>query len=112
MIDREITDMSRTLALGVILLVQVLTAAPVRTSTGLVDGVRGSSVTAYRGIPFAAPPVGELRWQPPQPPTAWSGVRKADHFSPACIQTLTRSAGPWTEEFMHQGEISEDCLYL
>jgi para-nitrobenzyl esterase len=89
-------------------------AAPVRIETGAVDGVPASdpSVTVYRGIPFAAPPVGDLRWRPPEPAAAWNGVRKADQFAAACIQDPVRSLGPWTEEYMHQGDYSEDCLYL
>src|ERR1039458_2890036 len=63
-------------------------AAPVRIETGLVDGVPASDspVTVYKGIPFAAPPVGDLRWRSPEAAAAWQGVRKADQFSAACIQ--------------------------
>lgn len=87
---------------------------PVRIQTGMVQGVPGDdpSVTAFKGIPFAAPPVGDLRWRPPQAPASWQGVLKADHYSAACIQDHTRSLGPWTAEYMHQGDYSEDCLYL
>jgi para-nitrobenzyl esterase len=62
---------------------------PVRTDAGLVSGqtVRGSSITVYRGIPFAASPAGELRWRPPQPPNPWQGVRKAEHFGSSCPQS-------------------------
>jgi para-nitrobenzyl esterase len=89
-------------------------AAPVRVETGVVEGVPAAdpSVTVYRGIPFAAPPVGDLRWRPPEAAAAWQGVRKADHFSAACTQAPVRPLGPWTEEYMHQGAYSEDCLYL
>src|ERR1019366_6912477 len=89
-------------------------AAPVRIETGAVDGVPAAdpSVTVYRGIPFAAPPVGDLRWRPPEAAAAWQGGRKADGFTAACIQDPVRSLGPWTEEYMHQGDYSEDCLYL
>src|SRR5450755_1617470 len=71
-------------------------AAPVRVETGVVEGVLAAdpSVTVYRGIPFAAPPVGELRWRPPEAAAAWQGVRKADHFSAACTQAPVRSLGP------------------
>ena len=72
----------------------------------------GSTVRGYKGIPFAAPPVGGLRWKPPAPVVPWEGVKQADRFSDACVQDLQRSRLPWTEEFMHQGEASEDCLYL
>ena len=73
---------------------------PVALTYGQVSGVDlENGVTVYRGIPFAAPPVGDLRWKPPQPPTPWQGVRAADTFGPACVQG--RSA-----------LMSEDCLYL
>lgn len=85
----------------------------VRIDSGLISGVTDKSdVTAYLGIPFAAPPVGQLRWRPPQPPAHWKGVRKADVFSASCMQNQVGSLLPWTEEFMTQGAISEDCLFL
>ena len=73
---------------------------------------RSAGVTAYLGIPYAAPPVGELRWKPPQPPLRWDGVRKADKFGTSCMQNQAGSRLPWTEEFMTQGPIGEDCLFL
>lgn len=85
-------------------------AAPPRavTADGIVEGTRGQSgVVSYKGIPFAAPPVGPLRWQPPQRAKHWPGVRKADRFGPRAMQLplygdmVFRSAG-----------VSEDCLYL
>ncbi len=87
---------------------------PVRTKAGLIAGVPGDhpSVTVYKGIPFAAPPVGKLRWHAPVAPAAWQGTRKADHFSASCIQNIVEERKPWTHEFMAHGEISEDCLYL
>src|SRR5262249_23629849 len=86
---------------------------PVKTDAGLVSGVPGpGGVTAYLGIPFAAPPVGDLRWRPPQPAPHWDGVRKADQFGTSCMQNQARSRLPWTEEFMTQNAISEDCLSL
>jgi len=86
----------------------------VRTTGGLVSGVPGSdpAVTVFKGIPYAAPPVGDLRWRPPQPPPAWQGVRKAAEFSPSCIQLIVEERKPWTYEFMTHNQISEDCLYL
>ena len=91
---------------------------PVRVEGGLVagtPGVQDRSISVFKGIPFAAPPVGELRWRAPQPVAAWQGVRKADRFSDSCVQTLTRGHagfGPWTWEFLTQNDVSEDCLYL
>ena len=46
---------------------------------------RNNQVAVYKGIPFAAPPIGQYRWQPPQPPASWSGEREADSFGPNCM---------------------------
>ena len=95
---------ARTLLSAVLLLSWSATALaveePVELTYGQVTGVDvGDGVTVFRGIPYAAPPVRDLRWKPPQPPTPWQGVRAADAFGPACVQG--RSA-----------LMSEDCLYL
>jgi para-nitrobenzyl esterase len=86
----------------------------VRVENGLLEGIADPvpGVRVFKGIPYAAPPVGELRWRPPQPPAKWDGVRKADRFSDSCVQNLTRSRNPWTAEFMVQNQASEDCLCL
>jgi para-nitrobenzyl esterase len=85
----------------------------VKTDAGIVSGApRPGGVTAYLGIPYAAPPVGDLRWRPPQPASSWQGVRAADHFGTSCMQNQPGSRLPWTEEFMTQGPIGEDCLSL
>jgi para-nitrobenzyl esterase len=88
---------------------------PIRLDSGLVTGVEGMApeVRVFKGIPFAAPPVSDLRWRPPQPPTAWDGVRAADHFGANCMQ---RSAGggafpPYGGD-RSATTMSEDCLYL
>jgi para-nitrobenzyl esterase len=87
---------------------------PVQVEGGQVAGVPGKdpSVTAFKGVPFAAPPVGGLRWQAPRPVAAWQGVKQADKFGNSCIQTLVAERKPWTYEFMTHNQISEDCLYL
>ncbi|MEZ4702353.1 MAG: carboxylesterase family protein [Rhodothermales bacterium] len=87
---------------------------PFAIETGTISGTAGmdASVHVFKGIPYAAPPVGALRWRAPEPAAAWEGVRNADTFGASCIQNLQGSREPWTEEFMVQGEISEDCLYL
>jgi para-nitrobenzyl esterase len=79
--------------------------APVRTGSGLVSGSLGrdASISVYKGIPYAAAPVGALRWQAPQPPARWAGVRKAVQFGATCAQP---SRGD------NKSSISEDCLYL
>jgi para-nitrobenzyl esterase len=86
----------------------------VTISSGRLAGVAGrdAGVRVFKGIPFAAPPVGPSRWKAPEPVVAWTGVRAADRFAPACVQNVTGSRLPWTEEFMHQGAVDEDCLYL
>lgn len=91
------------------------TAPVVKTSSGDVAGVsadRLPDVSVYRGIPFAAPPTGALRWREPQPPARWAGVRAPLPTVPACVQPVPGSRLPWTAEYMHQGAVSEDCLLL
>jgi para-nitrobenzyl esterase len=87
---------------------------PVRITGGQLAGVPGvdPSVMVYKGVPFAAPPVGNLRWRAPQPAPAWTGVRQADQFGANCMQLIVEKRDPWTHEFMAHGPISEDCLFL
>ena len=59
--------------------------APVRTHSGPVQGTTDNGIAAYLGIPFAAPPVGDLRWRAPQPVAPWKDALKADKFAPACM---------------------------
>jgi para-nitrobenzyl esterase len=81
----------------------------VRMESGLISGVEAGGVRSFKGIPFAAPPVGDLRWKAPRPPAAWEGVRKCDAFGPACPQ----SPYPATSIYRSAPEKqSEDCLYL
>lgn len=73
-------------ALAVLLLITPCFAeinGPIQTESGLVTGVigRDASVTVFKGIPYAEPPVGNLRWTPPRSLQSWEGVRKAEHFS-------------------------------
>jgi para-nitrobenzyl esterase len=83
-------------------------AAPelVQIDTGMLHGTQLHDTLAWRGVPYAAPPVGPLRWRPPQPPAAWSGVREASGFGYACMQSGTSQAPKDTP----MG--SEDCLTL
>ncbi len=74
--------------------------APIRVEQGLVQGAAEDGLTIYRGIPFAAPPVGELRWRVPQPAVKWDGVRETVKFAPDPYQGDGK------------GNVSEDCLYL
>ena len=87
----------------------------VSVSGGLIAGVmnREGDVRSFKGIPFAAPPVGNLRWKAPQPVKAWSGVRQCSQFGPSPMQGSPAPFGPWSAEFLIPKEpISEDCLYL
>jgi para-nitrobenzyl esterase len=79
----------------------------VRTESGLLEGVNVSGIRTFKGIPFAQPPVGDLRWREPQPVKPWQGVRKADHFGPRAMQLPLFS----DMQFRSDG-MSEDCLYL
>ncbi|HMC16457.1 MAG TPA: carboxylesterase family protein, partial [Albitalea sp.] len=80
---------------------------------GLVVGRAGdaSGVYAYLGIPYAAPPVGALRWRAPQPVQPWDGVRSATALAPQCLQAA-RSPDSVYAEFAGNQPMSEDCLYL
>jgi para-nitrobenzyl esterase len=80
----------------------------VSVSGGVVEGTALDGVRLFQGIPFAAPPVGNLRWRPPQPVPAWEGVLKADDWGPRCVQG-DMFGGPLVSR---EDEMSEDCLYL
>jgi len=86
----------------------------VSTNDGAVRGTQAAKpeVKVFKGIPFAAPPVGTLRWRPPQPVKPWSGIRPATEFGASCMQREVKELLPWTEEFMTHNEVSEDCLFL
>lgn len=86
--------------------------APVRVEQGLLQGTLENGVTVYKGVPYAAPPVGKLRWRAPRPPEHWKGVRETDKFSANPMQVMVHELGPWTTEYQPQGKVSEDCLYL
>lgn len=101
--------MTKTAVLALLLGLSAMAADVVKTDKGVVQGTTSadSKVRIFKGIPYAAPPVGDLRWKEPQPAASWSGVRKAAEFGPRCMQTnvfgdmVFRDKGP-----------SEDCLYL
>jgi para-nitrobenzyl esterase len=87
--------------------------ATVKTDAGDLMGLPPKDgVSAFLGVPYAAPPVGELRWRPPQDAPTWEGVRQAQQFGTSCMQSQPGSRLPWTEEFMTQGPVGEDCLFL
>ncbi|HEY9139673.1 MAG TPA: carboxylesterase family protein [Bryobacteraceae bacterium] len=84
-------------------------ADQVKVEGGILEGIAGAdpSVRIFEGVPFAAPPVGALRWQAPQPAATWSGVRKADQFGDRCYQ-----GSIYGDMIFRDKGISEDCLYL
>jgi para-nitrobenzyl esterase len=83
------------------------TGEPVKTTAGAVRGttIAGTAIRVFKGIPYAAPPVGELRWHAPRPAIAWEGVRDATAFGPACLQGKIFGD-------IHFDDLSEDCLTL
>jgi para-nitrobenzyl esterase len=82
-------------------------AEPILTSAGALSGTTAESgVRVFLGIPYAAPPLGELRWRPPQPVVPWEGVRAATEFGPRCVQHAV------FDDMVFRDELSEDCLYL
>jgi para-nitrobenzyl esterase len=82
----------------------------VQISSGIVEAAAPAKggVRSFKGIPFAEPPVGDLRWREPQPVKDWKGTRKADQFGPRCMQRT----GPGSDYWFRSNGMSEDCLYL
>ena len=122
-------------AIGVAPAAQSQAPSTVRVDSGELQGVVADGVVSFKGIPFAAPPVGELRWRPPQPAARWTGVRQAAEFGANCMQG--RGSGRLPEPARAPGRLrlreprprplrlrlppplrpqgqapSEDCLYL
>ncbi len=80
----------------------------VKTANGVIEGTtEASGILVFRGVPYAAPPVGDLRWQPPQPVEDWEGVRPAERFAPQCMQQRV-----FDDMMFRNSGVSEDCLYL
>jgi para-nitrobenzyl esterase len=97
-------------ALFIIICAAVPTLAQItiaKVTGGTVEGVVKDDIASFKGIPFAAPPVGDLRWRAPQPVKPWEGVRKAFEFAPAPMQDAAFGGRPGDSQ-----KISEDCLYL
>ncbi len=85
----------------------------IKTENGLVSGYKNGEISIFKGIPFAQPPVGELRWKAPQPVKNWTGILKCNRFSASPMQNKPVPFMMWTEEFITPPEnLSEDCLYL
>jgi len=85
---------------------------PIKIDSGYISGTTtgepGKEVYVYRGIPYAAPPIGDLRWKPPQPVTPWSGTRQCTEFKPIAPQANLGDLPPFPQILPS----SEDCLYL
>lgn len=79
----------------------------VKISNGALEGTEKAGIRIFKGIPFAAPPVGDLRWKPPQPVKNWKGVRKADQFGPRAMQRNL-----FGDMVFRSNGLAEDCLYL
>jgi para-nitrobenzyl esterase len=97
---------SASIAVASCLIAVATWARPALVESGAVEGVSKGGITTYLGIPFAAPPVDELRWREPQPVEPWEGTRRTTSFAPACMQKDVSMPGetpPIT---------SEDYLYL
>jgi len=84
---------------------------PLKTSQGWLQGGEHDGVEYYLGIPYAEPPVGELRWRAPQSTSPWNGVREARHFASPCAQ-IGNFFATNNSEFFDRPFGSEDCLYL
>ena len=84
-------------------------APVVQTEAGRIDGTRTAGVEAYLGIPYAAPPVRDLRWRAPQPVNPWAGTYHANRFGAQCVQP---QRGIATNQYSGAEVTSEDCLYL
>ena len=82
-------------------------APQVHIVNGILEGIDCSGVKVFKGVPFAAPPVGQLRWKAPQPVEKWDGVRAAKEFGPNPMQEAL-----FGDMMFGTKEMSEDCLYL
>jgi len=99
--------MRKALVVAAALVLSTMAAsAGVKVDQGLLQGRSEDGLTVYRGIPFAAPPVGNLRWRAPQPAIKWKGTRQAGTFAPQCVQ------GGFGAPDVKALPMSEDCLYL
>lgn len=89
---------------------------PIKINSGLISGTisKSGEVKIFKGIPFAAPPTGNLRWKEPQPVKPWKGVRKCVDYGPNAVQEKPIPSGAYGAEILipADGKISEDCLYL
>ena len=95
------------LVIAVLPLAGFAATSTVKVEQGTLRGTVEQGLRVFRGVPFAAPPVGDLRWRAPQPAAKWTGVKEADKFAPQCVQSM----GP-PPAGQQAPAMSEDCLYL
>src|SRR5262245_12862094 len=112
---RLLLAMAATLVVAAAAVSSAAIPDPVKIDAGQLSGVTlPSGVRAFKGIPFGAPPVGDLRWREPQPVAKWTGVRKADAFGSPCVQNPSPQRTPSNTaiDLPDSPKMSEDCLYL
>jgi para-nitrobenzyl esterase len=105
---RQAAPVAGAILLAALVGPQVL-ADQIKTANGIVEGTldKATGVRMFKGIPFASPPVGDLRWKAPQPPASWEGVRDATGFGPRCMQQSL-----FGDMNFRSNGMGEDCLYL
>jgi para-nitrobenzyl esterase len=113
-LGKTLTFICSAFIFAAVALLQAAATDPVRTDAGLIAPAANSpdGVRVFRGIPFAAPPVGPLRWKAPQPVAPWDGVRKADAFGPVCVQPKGAGRLNVSVDLPDSPRADEDCLYL
>src|SRR5580765_3227061 len=104
------TSMCSAMVIGTAAMQLSFAADRVKISNGVLESNAAAKdgVRSFKGVPFAQPPVGDLRWREPQPVKNWSGTRNADEFGPRCMQRT----GPGADYWFRSSGMSEDCLYL
>jgi para-nitrobenzyl esterase len=95
------------LFLSSLFIISVNAQLQVKIANGTLEGTSESGINIFRGVPFAAPPIGDLRWREPQPVKNWTGIRKADKFGPRAMQLPI-----FGDMNFRSNGVSEDCLYL
>ena len=103
--DSAFRALVMTLIFGFCVSKLLVAQAPIDVETGKLQGVMEQGVIAYKGIPYAAPPVESLRWRPPQSAAKWSGIKVASQFGNDCMQVKAGAA-------KYRGKFDEDCLVL
>ena len=105
--------MEKLLAVLLISFSSLAQTPQVNTKLGTLSGEKIGTIQRFLGIPFAQPPVGDLRWKAPQPVSPWQGVKSCVAYGPSPMQAEPKPFQFWSEEFLiPKSPISEDCLYL